>query len=153
MRRSDREIKEFDGIVDVLSRCDTIRLGLNGSPFPYVVPLSFGYEAADGVITVYFHGAVAGLKHELIEADPHVCVEADICGGFARTGKSVTTCYESVIGFGKISEIDGAEAAHAMDLLLSHCGYGDFIFDSAIYKVMRVYKVVLNSVTGKRRTV
>lgn len=43
MRRSDREITDFNEIVDVLRRADTIRLGLHDDPYPYVVPLSFGF--------------------------------------------------------------------------------------------------------------
>ena len=30
MRRSDRQITDFEGILDVLERCDTLRLGMNG---------------------------------------------------------------------------------------------------------------------------
>lgn len=47
MRRADREITDFDEILDVLRRADTIRLGMNGDPYPYVVPLSYGFEALD----------------------------------------------------------------------------------------------------------
>ena len=85
MRRSDREVTSFDEIVDILRQANTMRLGLHDAPCPYVVPLSFGFEAAGGRITLYFHGAMEGLKHELIARDPHVCVEADIFHGYAET--------------------------------------------------------------------
>ena len=42
MRRSDREIKDFDEIVKVLERCDAVRLAFNDGDIPYIVPLSFG---------------------------------------------------------------------------------------------------------------
>ena len=56
MRRSDRQITDFEGILDVLERCDTLRLGMNGEGYPYVVPVSFGYEALDGRVTLTLRG-------------------------------------------------------------------------------------------------
>ena len=44
MRRKDREVTDKDAILDILLRCDTIRLGLAGADGPYVVPLSFGLD-------------------------------------------------------------------------------------------------------------
>jgi nitroimidazol reductase NimA-like FMN-containing flavoprotein (pyridoxamine 5'-phosphate oxidase superfamily) len=151
MRRSDRQITDFDELADVLRRADTIRLGLHDEPYPYVVPLSFGLEVADGKIAVYFHGAKTGKKHELIAGNPHACVEADIFYRYAEVPKSVTTEYESLIGFGVCECVSGDEAAHGLDLLLTHCGYDGFVYDRAVLEVTAVYKVTLESVTGKRR--
>ena len=60
MRRAENEMSSLADIVDVLDRCDTIRLGLHGSEYPYVVPLSFGYEVANGKVVLYAHGAKEG---------------------------------------------------------------------------------------------
>ena len=38
MRKSEREIKDFDKIIDIIKNTNTIRLGLNDEPYPYVVP-------------------------------------------------------------------------------------------------------------------
>jgi nitroimidazol reductase NimA-like FMN-containing flavoprotein (pyridoxamine 5'-phosphate oxidase superfamily) len=53
MRRSDREIQAFDEILDILNRCNTIRVGFSRDNLAYVVPLSFGYEVKDGKIVIY----------------------------------------------------------------------------------------------------
>ena len=152
MRQNKREIRDFDQITEVLSRCDTIRLGINDSPFPYVVPLSFGYETRDGKILLYIHGAKEGLKHDLLAKDNHVCVEADICHRFADTGHSVTTIYESVIGFGQAEKVFGEEAMLGLKLLLEHCGFPDYpICEPKMLEVMTVYRITLDSVTGKKR--
>jgi len=153
MRRSDREITNFIEISDVLRRTDTIRLGLHDTPYPYVVPLSFGMEVADGKITVYFHGAKEGLKHELIARNPRVCVEADIFHSYREVPKSVTAEYESVIGFGICERLTGDEAARGLDLLLAHCGFDGFDYGHTALDVTAVYKIVLEQVTGKRRFV
>jgi nitroimidazol reductase NimA-like FMN-containing flavoprotein (pyridoxamine 5'-phosphate oxidase superfamily) len=153
MRRSDREITDFDEIIDVLRRADTIRLGLHDEPYPYIVPLSFGLEVADGKIALYFHGAKEGLKHDLIAKNPHVCVEADIFHSYVETAKSVTTEYESVIGFGVCERIIGFDDARGLDTLLTHCGFDGFAYDRAVLDVTAVYRVALERVTGKRRFV
>jgi len=156
MRRRDREITEFSEILDVLRRADTIRLGLHGDPYPYVVPLSFGYEAVDVNIVIYVHGAAEGLKHDLIARDNRVCVEADILHGYADygdgDGRSVTAEFESVIGFGTAEAVTGEEAEKGIDLLLEHCGYPDFAYDKTALDAMVIYKFTLTSVTGKRRS-
>ena len=36
MRRKDREIKEFDGIIDVLSRCEVLHLALISDGIFYI---------------------------------------------------------------------------------------------------------------------
>ncbi|MDR0820897.1 MAG: pyridoxamine 5'-phosphate oxidase family protein [Oscillospiraceae bacterium] len=153
MRRADREITDFGEIADVLCRADTIRLGLHDKPYPYIVPLSFGFEVSVGKIALYFHGAKEGLKHDLIAKNPHVCVESDIFHGYAEVPKSVTTEYESVIGFGVCELVSGEEAAHGLDLLLAHCGFDGFEYDRAVLNVTAVYRITLESVTGKRRFV
>jgi nitroimidazol reductase NimA-like FMN-containing flavoprotein (pyridoxamine 5'-phosphate oxidase superfamily) len=35
MRRSDREVRDFSEIADILRRADIIRLGLHNEPYPY----------------------------------------------------------------------------------------------------------------------
>lgn len=44
MRRRDREIKEFDEIVKIIKKCDSLVLGLNDEGYPYLVPLNFGMD-------------------------------------------------------------------------------------------------------------
>ena len=150
MRRSEREIKDFDDIVDVLNRCETVRLGIHGGEYPYVVPLSFGYEISEGRIVIYVHSAGEGLKCDLLAKDGRVCVEADLCHGFAQSEKGVTTLYESMIGFGRAEKITGEEAVKGLNLLLAHCNYPGYPIREAALQAVTVYKIVLDSVAGKR---
>ncbi|MCL2397374.1 MAG: pyridoxamine 5'-phosphate oxidase family protein [Defluviitaleaceae bacterium] len=150
MRRRDRQIENWGEIVDVLRRADTIRLGINGNPFPYVVPLSFGFEEQDGQIVLYVHGAKDGMKHEMLDKNNHICVEAGIFHRYAETGTGVTAHYESVIGFGTAEVIYGDEAVRGLDLICTHCGYDGYAYDTTALERMRMYKIVLSSVTGKQ---
>jgi nitroimidazol reductase NimA-like FMN-containing flavoprotein (pyridoxamine 5'-phosphate oxidase superfamily) len=153
MRKSEREVTNIADIADILGRCDTVRLGLFGEPYPYIVPVSFGYEVTDGRIAVYFHGAKEGLKHELIAKNSKVCIEADIFNGYKRVGAGVTTAYESVVGFGAAELADTPTAIHGLDLMMEHCGFTDFSSEQCVLLgITAVYRVTLDSVTGKVRT-
>ena len=153
MRKSDREIKDFSSVVRLLASCDTIRLGLNGRDYPYVVPLSFGLEVQDGKIVLYFHGAQEGYKHDLIAADNRVCVEADVLRGYRGTEHSVTADYKSVIGFGTVERVESfEERVKGLQLLLDHCGTPGYSAEAcAAAPRTVVYKIVLTHVTGKQR--
>ena len=168
MRRSDREVTSLADILDILRRADTIRLGLcggkpapdvggksaasvDGANYPYVVPLSFGFEAVGDKIMIYFHGAGDGHKHDLLCSDDRVCVEADILHRYVRMPTGITAEYESVIGFGRASQVTGGEAVKGLALILEHCGFGGLAYDPAMLDVTAVYKVELATITGKRR--
>ncbi|MDE7371617.1 MAG: pyridoxamine 5'-phosphate oxidase family protein [Desulfovibrio sp.] len=151
MKRKEREIKDFSAIVDVLQRCDTIRLGLRNGDYPYVVPVSFGLEVVDGTIVVYFHSAPVGLKAACLERDGHVCVEADIFSRVEPTKIGITARYESVIGFGMARRLEGEEKLHGLRTLVEHYGYDTYPLDRCRgLNNTVVYKVVLSELTGKR---
>jgi hypothetical protein len=55
-----------------------------------------------------------------------------------------------VIGFGAASLADGDEAERGIALLLEHCGFGGMDYDRSPLAVTAVYKIELESFTGKR---
>ena len=81
MRRKDREVKSFDEIIDILSRCKVLHLALISEGKPYSVPLNFGYvleeDAGAKKLTVYFHCAPEGKKLTAIKENPEVCFSAE----------------------------------------------------------------------------
>lgn len=153
MRKSNREIKDFKKVAELLYSCQTIRLGLNDTPYPYVVPLSFGMETDGEKIMLYFHGAKEGKKVELIKRDNHVCVEADILRGYKAHDESVTADYKSIIAFGVCEELtDFKERAKGIRLLLEHCGTAGYSAEEcAALPFTAVYKVTIDSISGKQR--
>ena len=152
MRKADREIKTLDGIIDVIERCDTIRIGISDKEAPYIVPVSFGYEVLDGKLAVYFHGAKEGRKAELLRALPRVSVEADLCHGFPANEYGGYTCdYESVIGYGAVELLSGEEAEKGLRLLMVHCGFPALGCPENSMAVTAVNRVILDEIAGKRR--
>ncbi len=153
MRREQREIKEINQIVDLINNTNTIRIGINDTPYPYVLPVSFGYEIIDNNITFYFHGAKIGKKAELLAHNQFVCVEGDIFIRYMDTIRSVTCLYESFIGFGKCEILENEnEIIHGLQLILDHCGYSNHIIDNKYLPATNVYKVEIQELTAKHRT-
>ena len=55
MRNKSNEVKEFSEIVDIISRCDTIRIAMFYDPYPYIVPVNFGEEIIGDQVVFYIH--------------------------------------------------------------------------------------------------
>ncbi len=152
MRKFQREITDRNELLSVLDACQTIRLGLYDNGYPYVIPLSFGYEQVNGKIIIYFHSAKEGKKIDLLARDKRVCVEADILNGYVRTDHGVTADYASIIAFGHAETVSGDEAIHGIELLLNHCritGYS--ARDCVKTDLVAVYKITVKEMTGTRR--
>lgn len=151
MRRKDREITDKDEILDVLRRCDTVRLGLLDGDQPYVVPVSFGLDTSGGETVIYVHGARQGMKVDCVAAHEKICVEGDIFYKVEEVPQGITARYESVIGFGTVSKVEGEEKVYGLKKLLEHYGFGDYPLDDCkAVAYTAVFKIVLHTLTGKR---
>lgn len=104
MRRTDREVTDFNRMLAILQKCDCCRIGFKEKEGAYIVPLNFGFEATEQKLVLYFHGAKAGKKAELIAKEPIVGFELDT-GHALITGKNpcaFSFLYQSIIGKGRI---------------------------------------------------
>lgn len=152
MRKANREIKEFDNIVALLDKCDTVRIGFFDEDYPYILPMSFGFEVEDSKIVIYTHGAREGKKHDLAVANPRVCVEADIFNGYVPVGESFTTDYQSLIGYGTVEIAEHDDAIRGVNLLMKRCGKDNYDATKCIEMAKtEVFKITVDSVTGKKR--
>ena len=151
MRRKDREITDHTELLAVLDRCQVLHLALNGKDAPYVVPLSFGWEEREGAVCLYVHGALSGLRHELLAADDRVAVAADVFQRYIETPQGISCVYESVMGTGRAENIVGEAAAHGMDCILRHCGYTGYEVPQAALARTSLWRITLDTLTGKRR--
>lgn len=152
MRRHDRAIESFDEICALIEKCDTLRVAFSDDGAPYIVPLSFGYETSDGVITFYVHGAKNGRRHELAAKNAKVCVETDVCEGFVELeGGAQTADYKSFIGWGDMSPVTGDEAVKGLNLLCRHCGFEGMTCTDAVIRNTCVEKIVVDIFTAKQR--
>ena len=152
MNRKDREVTDFNEIISIIDSCDTVRLGINNGEYPYVVPLSFGYEVQDNKIIFYVHCAKKGLKLDLIGENSKVCVEADVMNGYVETKTGgITTDYRSFIGFGTAEIADYDDTVKGVDLLLKHCNVEGYSAEEcAKLGITTVIKIAVDRYTAKR---
>lgn len=153
MRRRDREIKEFDEIVKIIKKCDSLVLGLNDEGYPYLVPLNFGMDIENGQLYLYFHCAKEGKKLDLIQKDNRATFEMDCNHNFIlyEERMSCTMGYESVIGQGTIEIVAEDKKYDALKILMRQYHAEDFQFNTDMIKVTTLLRLKVEKLTGKRR--
>lgn len=121
MRRKDREVTDFNQIKQIISECDTIRLGFQDGEYPYIVPMSFGYEVIDNQIKFYVHGAQVGRKVDLIKKNKVCSFEMDCAHKLELIykAKDVTMRYKCLMGKGTVELIEDDDKQQAMDIIMN----------------------------------
>lgn len=104
MRRKEREVTDYNKMIEILKSCDCCRIGLVDDKGAYIVPMNFGYEDNNGKLTLYFHGATEGKKIDLINNQPEISFETDTKHELVT---SDTACghsylYQSIMGRGQV---------------------------------------------------
>lgn len=156
MRRKDREVKDLDGIFDIVRRCNVVHLGMVDNGKPYVVALNFGYEREGDVLILYLHCAMEGRKIDILRNNPNVYFQMDCVNEFIE-GTSVRPCsycwrYDSVMGSGQVEFVEDIQKkTHALNRLIQHVGKTDeiFSFPPASFAHTRVLHIRSNDITGK----
>ena len=153
MRRKEREITDLDVIESILKAANVCRLALHAGPYPYIVPMSYGYVRRDDTFALYFHCAMEGEKLEHMRRNPHVAFEVE---GYQQligkdTACSYTMEYESVIVQGVLSVAEGAEKERGMQALMEQVASGRrFAFDENALRGVLVLRLDVRHLTGKR---
>ena len=154
MRRKDREITDKAEIMEIIAKCDVCRLALSDNNIPYIIPMNYGYEFTDGVLTLYFHGAKEGRKLDIISRNPAACFEMDCSHKLieAEEAQGYTMEYESVIGNGKIHLcLEKAEKLRALEQLMKqYAPNREFNFSDKAIESVTLFKLVASEFTGKR---
>lgn len=152
MRRNDRAVTDAAEIVDIMSRCEVLRLAINRPGAPYLLPVNFGMEP-DGM-TLYIHGATTGTKYDLLARDNRVGFELDCNHGLVldEKGHSCTINYESVVGWGLVDELtEEGEKRHALDCIMRQYHAEGFAYDTAPIPRTRILRLCVQERTAKRR--
>lgn len=155
MRRKDREITGAEEILGIVDKARILHLGLLDEGYPYVVPLHYGYEYADGRLVFYMHGAREGHKLDLIRKDPRVFVELE-CDVDLISGGDVPCSYgssfASVMGRGRAELVDDEqEKLRGLGLLMEHQTGRRFTMDGRMASAVAVIRVVVPEFTAKAR--
>lgn len=157
MRRKDREVTDFHTILEIVDQCHVLRLGLSDGEYPYIVPVNFGYQVEEGKLFLYFHGARAGRKYELLSAHPVCSFEMDlplemVC---IADKQDVTMGYKSVMGKAKALFLEGEEKRRAVDevLMARYEKTRDFEYNRSALSRTAVVRLEVTEITGKRNLI
>ena len=153
MRRKDREITDFNEIIDIIKKCDVCRIALNDDEYPYVVPLNFGLDVQGNQVFFYFHAAMEGKKLDLIAKDNRATFEMDCDHNFIlyEERMSCTMGYASVIGHGTIEIVADEDKYESLKILMRQYHAEDFKFNTDMMSVTTVLKMTVTDMLGKRR--
>ena len=121
MRRVDRAVTDQQEILAILKACTVCRLGMVQNQVPYVVPLNFGFDYADGKLTLFFHCANEGKKIDILKENPLVCFEME-CGAEVVAKEkacSFSMKFRSIIGTGRVEFLsEDADKQHGLQMLM-----------------------------------
>jgi len=156
MRRKDREVTDFNQMIQMIDACEILRLGLADGDFPYIVPVNFAYAVDGQNVAFYIHGAMAGRKYDLLTRNPKCSFEMDISlqiDCVAET-KSVTTRYRSVMGRAGVEFLHGEEKRQAMDRIIArYPETKNFEYSTAPLPRTAVAKLTVLEMTAKENPV
>ena len=155
MRRKDREITRIEDILSIVDRAKVLRLGLFDDNFPYIVPLHFGYEYAEGKLIFYMHSAKEGHKLDLIRRNQNVCIELDCDTEIIPGGDipcSYSSSFASLIGRG-LAEIvdDEQEKVRGLYLLMKNQTGREFEITTQMASAVAVIKVMVCDFSAKSK--
>ena len=154
MRKSDREIKSKEEIIDIIKRCDVIRLAFNNGDYPYILPLNFGFEVKNDKVIFYLHSALEGTKVDIMKKDNRASFEMDTKHELQYYEEKgyCTMSYESIIGRGRIRILSEEEKMNALKKLMGHYHKSeDTYFNPAAISRTLVYSLEVEEMTAKRK--
>ena len=141
---------------DIIAHETTCRVGFVDDGEPYVVPLSFGWEAGgdDEPARFWFHSAVAGRKAGLIAARPRVCVQLDTDNALVTHPTAAcawTLAYRSVMAWGRIRiAADRDEMRRGLDAVMrQHAGRDGWSYPEQMLDKTLVWCVEVDRMTAK----
>ena len=156
MRRKDREVKDKNGIFQIVDRCSVVHLGMAEKGKPYVVALNFGYDREGDDLILYFHSAQEGKKMDILRHNPEAFFQMDCVNEFIQ-GTKEDPCafcwrFDSVMGSGRVEFIEEEkEKTHALNRIIQHLGKTEdvFSFPPARLAATCVYRLRCREFTGK----
>ena len=123
--------------------------------YPYIVPLHYGYEYAEGALVFYMHGAKEGHKLDLIRRDPNVCVELECDIELVSGGDDPCwygSAFASVIGRGRVEIVgDEREKSKGLKLLMRNQTGRDFDIDARMASAVTILRASVPEFTAKSR--
>jgi nitroimidazol reductase NimA-like FMN-containing flavoprotein (pyridoxamine 5'-phosphate oxidase superfamily) len=158
MRRKDREIIDINEKINVIKKCKVCRIGLSENNMPYVIPLNYGYNFENDILTLFFHSAREGKKFDIIKNNNNACFEIDCDARLIEAEKACNYGYafRSMIGFGKIVILEDLdEKIDGLNKIMKHQTEKEIVYDFTYDEIKNVcvYKMIVEKFTGKQKEI
>lgn len=150
MQKKEREIKNRSEIDLIIKDTNVCRIAFAKNNIPYIVPVSFGYDYKN----IFIHTATKGRKIDFIRENNYVCFEFDTDVRTITDKKNPckwTATYRSVIGYGKIFEINEFDKKlYAINQIMLHYSGKEWDFNEKMMKGMKLWKIRIDEIFGKK---
>jgi len=158
MRRQDKEILDIDEKIKIIRKCKICRMGLSENNMPYIIPLNFGYNIENNILSLFFHSAMEGKKMDIIKKNNNACFEIDCDTELIEADNACNYGYafKSIIGFGKIIILEKIEdKKYGLNMIMKHQTEKEIEYDftNDQIKNLCVYKMVVETFTGKQKII
>ncbi len=149
MRRVQREIP-VEAAKDVLKRARRGVLAMNGEDgYPYAVPLNYLYD--EEANKIYFHGARAGQKYELLQRDERVCFTVN--GEPTIKAEEWAPFVQSAIVFGRCHLVEVGDRAVELltNFAMKYYPSAEMVHNSVAggAKVTQMFEITIEHISGK----
>ena len=155
MRRADREVTDAGKIREILENAQIVHIGMVDDGRPYVVPMHYGYQYENGVLTLYMHGSKEGRKCDILAKNPQVFIEIETDVEDASGGDipcNYGAFYASIMGDGKAAILtDTAEKVEALQILMRTQTKREFVITEQMSRNVQVFRVIVPHLTAKCR--
>ena len=155
MRRADREVTDAGKIREILENAQIVHIGMVDDGRPYVVPMHYGYQYENGVLTLYMHGAKEGRKCDILAKNPQVFIEIETDVEDASGGDipcNYGAFYASIMWDGKAAILtDTAEKVEALQILMRTQTKREFVITEQMSRNVQVFRVIVPHLTAKCR--
>jgi len=149
MLRKDKEITDRTLINKVINNAMFCHIGLSNNNYPYIIPVSFGYDGSN----IYFHTAPEGKKLDYIKSNKQACfaLEHEVQLVTNNTlACSWSFSFFSVIGFGSVEEITKTEEMdYALNQIMQHYSGKNWSFSESSFAKVRLWRIIIEEVSGK----
>ena len=150
VRRDDKEIKDPEGIREILKKGLVCHVAMVDDGKPYMVAMNYGFRDD----TIYLHATLEGRKIDILRKSPDICFMV-YTGNRLTTGPDAcgdwTMKYRSVTGFGKATLIENdEEKIPAMHIIMDqYTTKGPFDFSPSRVAQTMVIRIDIEELTGK----
>ena len=157
MYHEDRRITDPAVIRSILGMTEVAAVAIHDEPWPYIVPMNFGYEwDEEGRLVLWLHMAARGHRIDLIRQDPNVAVNISVFLHRAghKSYRNESHDYRSVSVFGRAEIImpdREEEFLHGLECLCRNTGRykGPLKMTDDWKKRLRMLKITADEVTAK----